>query len=203
MLRKLSRALVLTVAAVVATGALAAVVSPAQAAGSLTASYVLDGTWTGNYQAHYTVVNGTTATVSSWKIEFDLAADTTISSSWDGVVSRSGNHITVNNASYNAPLNAGGSATFGFIASGSTQPTNCRINGGLCAGGAGDTTAPSTPSGLKVTATTSSTVALSWTGSTDNVGATTSTRAASWRSPAPAPPAPSAGSTRRRRTASP
>jgi cellulose 1,4-beta-cellobiosidase len=39
-------------------------------------------------------------------------------------------------------------------------------------GGSGDTTAPSAPTGLKATATTSSSVSLSWTASTDNVGVT-------------------------------
>ena len=38
--------------------------------------------------------------------------------------------------------------------------------------GTGDTTAPSTPTGLTVTGTTSSTVSLSWTASTDNVAVT-------------------------------
>jgi chitodextrinase len=37
-------------------------------------------------------------------------------------------------------------------------------------GGTGDTQAPTVPTGLKVTGTTSSTVSLSWTASTDNVG---------------------------------
>jgi len=39
-------------------------------------------------------------------------------------------------------------------------------------GGGGDTQAPSAPSGLNVTGTTSSSVSLSWTASTDNVGVT-------------------------------
>ena len=38
--------------------------------------------------------------------------------------------------------------------------------------GGGDTTAPSAPTGLAVTGTTSSSVSLSWTASTDNVGVT-------------------------------
>jgi hypothetical protein len=172
MFTRMTRVMVLVVAAVLATGGLCAVVWPAEAAGSLTATYVLDSSWTGNYQAHYTVTNGTAATVSSWKVEFDLATGTTIASSWDAVITRSGNHLTAANASYNAPLNAGASATFGLIVSGSAQPTNCRVNGGLCAGGGGDTLAPTAPSALKVTASTATTVALSWTGSTDNVGVT-------------------------------
>jgi hypothetical protein len=146
--------------------------APAQAAGYLTATYTLVGEWSGNFQAQYTITNGTSATVSSWKVEFDLNAATTITSSWDSVITRTGNHITASNAAYNAPLAAGASATFGFIASGPARPANCRVNGGLCAGGAGDTSAPTAPANLRVTATTRSTVALAWTASTDNVGVT-------------------------------
>jgi len=170
--RKRFRILRLVIAALLTVGGLTAVVQPAQAAGSLVANFGLDGEWSGNYQAHYTVVNGTAATLSNWKVEFDLTADTTISSFWDAVITRSGNHITATNASYNGQLNAGASVTFGFIAAGSTKPANCRINGGLCSGAAGDTQAPSAPSALKVTATTATTVALSWTGSTDDVAVT-------------------------------
>src|ERR1700712_958967 len=130
-------ALVLTLLAS-AAGLLAAA-GPAQAAGSLTATYALVGEWSGNFQAGYTITNGTSAAVSSWKVEFDLAAGTNITSSWDSVISRSGNHITAANAGYNAPLAAGASASFGFIANGPARPANCRVNGGLCAGGAGDT----------------------------------------------------------------
>ena len=49
------------------------------------------------------------------------------------------------------------------------------VYGELFAGGGGgttDTTPPSVPTGLKVTGTTSSTVSLSWTASTDNVAVT-------------------------------
>src|ERR1700742_5085990 len=126
-------ALVLSLLATI--GGVLAAVTPAQAAGSLTATYTLVGEWSGNFQAQYTITNGTSATVSTWKVEFDLDAATTITSSWDTVITRTGNHIAAGNAAYNAPLAAGASATFGFIASGATQPANCRVNGGLCAGG--------------------------------------------------------------------
>ncbi|MEV8373592.1 glycosyl hydrolase family 8 [Kribbella sp. NPDC056861] len=43
---------------------------------------------------------------------------------------------------------------------------------GTTGGGSGDTTAPSTPSGLAATGTTSSSVSLGWNASTDNVGVT-------------------------------
>ncbi|MFF1819588.1 cellulose binding domain-containing protein [Kribbella sp. NPDC058245] len=149
------------------------VVAPsATAAGSVTAAYALTGEWDGNFQAAYTITNGTAATISSWRVEFDLATGTDITSSWDSVISRSGNHVVANNASWNAPLAAGQSATFGFIAHGPARPANCRVNGGLCAGGAGDTSAPTAPGNARVTATSTSTVSLAWNASTDNVGVT-------------------------------
>ena len=170
--RSRSPVLALVLSLLASIGGILAAAAPAQAAGSLTATYTLVGTWSGNFQAQYTITNGTSASVSSWRVEFDLGTGTNITSSWDSVITRTGNHITAANASYNAPLAAGASATFGFIASGTAQPTNCRVNGGLCAGGAGDTSAPTTPTNVHVTATTRSTVALAWNASTDNVGVT-------------------------------
>jgi hypothetical protein len=149
-----------------------AVAPPATAAGSVTAAYALTGEWGGNFQAAYTITNGTAATISTWRVEFDLAAGTNITSSWDAVVTRTGNHIVAGNASWNAPLAAGQSVTFGFIANGPARPANCRVNGGLCEGGAGDTSAPTAPGNVRVTATSTSTVSLAWNASTDNVGVT-------------------------------
>jgi chitodextrinase len=170
--RSRSPILALVLSLLAAVGGVVAAIAPAQAAGYLTATYTLVGEWGGNFQAQYTITNGTSASVGSWKVEFDLDAATAVTSSWDSVISRSGNHVTAGNAAYNAPLAAGASASFGFIASGPARPANCRVNGGLCAGGAGDTSAPSVPADVHVTATTRSTVALAWTASSDNVGVT-------------------------------
>ena len=74
------------------------VAPPATAAGSVTAAYALTGEWNGNFQAAYTITNGTAATISTWRVEFDLAAGTNITSSWDAVVSRTGNHIEIGRA---------------------------------------------------------------------------------------------------------
>src|SRR5882757_1111296 len=120
MTRTRLRTLLAVTTTLVAAGGVVSIVSPAQAAGSLTATFALDGAWTGHYQGHYTIANGATAVASTWRVEFDLAADTTISSSWDSMITRVGNHVTAANASYNAPLNPGASATFGFITNGAT-----------------------------------------------------------------------------------
>ncbi|WP_405059251.1 cellulose binding domain-containing protein [Kribbella sp. NBC_01505] len=169
MIRPRSRVLLCLLALLLAPFAVA---PPATAAGSVTATYALTGEWDGNFQAAYTVTNGTAATISTWRVEFDLAAGTNITSSWDSVVTRTGNHIVAGNASWNAPLAAGQSATFGFIAKGPARPANCRVNGGLCAGSAGDTSAPTAPGNVRVTGTSTSTVSLAWNASTDNIGVT-------------------------------
>src|SRR5262249_39316063 len=66
----------------------------------------------------------------------------------------------------------GASASFGFLVNGTGIPAHCTINGGSCSGGPIDNTPPSTPTNLQVTATTSSSVSLAWTASTDNVKVT-------------------------------
>src|ERR1700753_376622 len=125
-----SRVLLAVLSLLAIMSGLLAVASPASAAGSLTATYSLVGQWGTSFQAQYTVTNGSSAVVSAWQVEFDLDATTTITSSWDSVITRTGNHVVAANAAYNAPLAPGASATFGFIAGGLTQPANCRVNGG-------------------------------------------------------------------------
>jgi hypothetical protein len=145
---------------------------PALAAGSLTATFSKDSDWGTGYQAKYTVTNGTSTTVSAWTIELDLPAGTSVGTYWDVLLTASGNHYTFRNREYNGTVAPGASVTFGFVVSGAGVPANCRINGGLCAGGGGDTTAPSVPASPHVTGTTASSVSLAWSASTDNVGVT-------------------------------
>jgi hypothetical protein len=136
--------LVLAAAALVAGSAgLAAIVNPAEAAGSLTATLSYDSDWGTGYQAKYTVLNGTSATVTSWKVEFDLPSGSTLGSYWDALVSQSGTHVTASNREYNGTLAAGASTSFGFLVSGSGKPSNCKINGAACGGGGGSTPTPS------------------------------------------------------------
>ncbi|MGH3730864.1 MAG: glycosyl hydrolase family 18 protein [Micromonosporaceae bacterium] len=57
-------------------------------------------------------------------------------------------------------------------AAGNVSPSSNRVTVTTGGGGGGDTTAPSTPANLRSTGTTSSSVALAWNASTDNVGVT-------------------------------
>jgi len=163
---------VLAAAAMLATAAgIAAIATPAQAAGALTATLTYDSDWGTGYQAKYTITNGTAATVTSWKVEFDLPGGSTLGSYWDALAAQSGTHVTATNRTYNGTLAPGGTASWGFLVSGAGKPANCKLNGASCAGVI-DTQAPSVPSSLHATGTTSASVSLAWTASTDNVGVT-------------------------------
>jgi chitinase len=165
-------------AAAFAAGLVAAVVAAtvvaAPAASAATAAFVRTSTWSTGYEAKFTVTNNTSSAISSWNVQFDLPSGSSISSFWDAVVSRSGQHYTANNASWNGSLGAGTSTSFGFIVTGTGDPTNCIINGANCSGG-GPTTpptnpgAPGTPGNLRVTATTNTSVALAWNASSGTV----------------------------------
>ncbi|MET7419036.1 cellulose binding domain-containing protein [Dactylosporangium sp. NPDC005555] len=165
--------LVLAAAAtLLAAGGTAAITTtPAAAAGSLTATLTYDSDWGSGYQAKYTIANGSASTVTSWKVEFDLPAGTTLGSYWDVLASQSGTHVTATNRTYNGTLAPGASTSFGFLASGGGKPANCKLNGVSCAGVA-DTQAPTVPGNLRGTGSTSSSVSLAWNASTDNVGVT-------------------------------
>lgn len=64
---------------------------------------------------------------------------------------RTGNHYTFTNRVYNATVAVGASVTFGFVAAGTTQPANCRLNGAACGGGSTATT--TRPPGATTTTT--------------------------------------------------
>jgi chitinase len=128
-------------AAVIAAGAVAVVATSASAAGSVTATYATNSWGTGQ-TGTYTITNGSSSATNGWTVEFDLPAGTTMGAYWDSLITTSGNHVTARNREYNGVINPGGSATFGFNTSGAGAPTNCRINGAVCAGGSTPPTQP-------------------------------------------------------------
>src|SRR6266511_2727629 len=188
-------------AGLLATAALAAaaVLVPATgalSAGSLTAAFTLVSDWGTGYEAKYSVTNGTSTTITSWRVEFDLPAGGSISSSWDAARTQSGQHYTFT-GTWNSTINPGGTASFGWIGAGPKPPINCTVNGGPCAGGGPtgtptstptgsptasptptptgggpDTQPPTVPGSLRVTGKSSVTISLAWNASTDNVGVT-------------------------------
>src|SRR5204863_8932677 len=121
------RRLVIGAALLIAAATVGVAALPAQAAGSLTATFSKDSDWGSGYQGKYTIANGTATAITSWKVEFDLPAGTSVGTFWDALVSQSGGHVVATNREYNGNVAAGGSASFGFVVSGSGGPSNRKL----------------------------------------------------------------------------
>ncbi|MEC3981413.1 glycosyl hydrolase family 18 protein [Amycolatopsis sp. H20-H5] len=148
---------------VAAVGALVTglVVAPANAAGSVTASFSKGSDWGTGYEGKYTIANGTSAGISAWQVEFDLPAGAKVASLWDGSYTASGQHVTVKNT-WNGSVAGGASASFGFnigYTGTYSAPSGCKINGGSCDGGTTPptTTTPTTPTTSTTPTTTPTT----------------------------------------------
>ena len=133
--------------ALVATGGFAlAVIPSAHAAGPvLTAAFHQTSVWDSGYGADIVIANSGDAAVTSWAVEFDLPAGTTVSSSWSSVRTSSGSHYRFTNASWNGKIAPGATTSFGFNAANLGVPVNCTVNGAPCTGSA-PTTPPPSPS---------------------------------------------------------
>ncbi|KAB1914906.1 cellulose binding domain-containing protein, partial [Micromonospora sp. AMSO31t] len=135
MKRSLRRALWAT-GAVVALAVAAVPMATASAAGSVTATFTKVQDWGTGHEARVTVTNGTSASVATWRVEFDLPAGTTISSSWDADVTSSGNHYVAVKKSWAGPLAPGASFSWGYNGVGAYKaPLTCTVNGASCSGG--------------------------------------------------------------------
>src|SRR4051812_23259451 len=155
----LTRRLTLGVAGVLVAGAaLVGMAATAHAAGP-SATFVKSSDWGSGWEGKYTINGGDTG-LSSWKIEFDLPAGTSISSHWDAVRGGTGNHYIFSNTGWNGSVGANATVSFGMIGSGPGAPANCTVNGASCGGTV--VTKPGTPGTPSVTAVTSSSISLSW-----------------------------------------
>ena len=158
-----------TVGALIALG----LAVPAGAAGVPlpTAVFAKSQDWGTGFTGGYTITNPMSVPLTTWSVSFTLPATEKVTSLWDANLTSSGNRYTASNLSWNAPLAPGSTTTFAFNASNSgtyQNPSACTLNGDPCDGSA-DTIPPSTPTNLAVLSTTSSSVSMNWTESTDNL----------------------------------
>ncbi|MYS06170.1 chitinase [Streptomyces sp. SID6041] len=145
--------------------------TPAEAATSATATYTKTQDWGTGFGANWTVKNTGTTTISSWTVEWDYPAGTSVTSAWDATVTSSGNHWTAKNVGWNGTLAPGASVSFGYNGAGAGAPSGCKINGAPCDGtsqpGDNAPSAPGTPVASDITDTS---VKLTWTAATDDKG---------------------------------
>ncbi|WIM94508.1 cellulose binding domain-containing protein [Actinoplanes oblitus] len=92
-------------------------VSPSTPATGCTASYRTAGWWPGGFQGEVTVT-AAGAAISGWAVSWTPGSGQAITQVWNGTLTTSGSAVTVRNASYSGSVPAGGSVTFGFLATG-------------------------------------------------------------------------------------
>ncbi|QES56695.1 chitinase [Streptomyces venezuelae] len=169
--RFFSRVAAVVAALALPVSGLVALAGPAQAAASATATYTKVSDWGSGFEGKWVVKNTGTTTLSSWTVEWDYPAGTSVTSAWDATVTSSGTHWTAKNLGWNGTLAPGATASFGFNGAGGGAPGGCKINGASCDGGTqpGDTppTAPGTPTASNVADTS---LTLAWTPATDDKG---------------------------------
>ena len=110
---------------VVAATAVAAIPTiQALGSGSVTATFAASSDWGTGHETKVTITNGSSDTISTWTLEFDLPSDTAMSSFWDADVVRTGNHYVAVKKSWAGSIAPGATGTWGYIGAGSfVNPT--------------------------------------------------------------------------------
>jgi len=80
------------------------------------------GSWNGGFQADVAVRNNGTLPTSGWTVRFSFAGPQTIASSWNAVLTQTGQQVVAANAGYNGSIPANGSTSFGMVVNGANQP---------------------------------------------------------------------------------
>jgi non-reducing end alpha-L-arabinofuranosidase len=144
---------VTAVVALAVTGTWIAGGQTAVAATGCQVDYAISASWPGGFNVNANLKNLGDA-INGWRLSWTFASGQTITQLWNGTYTQSGGQVTVTNASYNASIATGASASFGFNGSwtGSNPvPTSFALNGTACTGVV--TTTPTTPTTTPPTST--------------------------------------------------
>ncbi|MFJ2115079.1 MULTISPECIES: endo-1,4-beta-xylanase [unclassified Streptomyces] len=103
--------------------------------GTCAVTYAVQSQWSSGFTAGVTVRNTGSAPINSWTLKWSWPAGQSVTSAWNATVTQSGTQATAVNASHNAAIPAGGSATFGFNGTwngSNTAPSAFTLNGTAC-----------------------------------------------------------------------
>lgn len=100
-----------------------------------TVTYSLTNSWPGGFQGQTVIKNTGSSTINGWTLAWTFPGDQKITQLWNGTYTQSGEAVRVTNASYNATIPPGGTATVGFtgtFTSNDTSPSAFTLNGSPC-----------------------------------------------------------------------
>jgi cellulose 1,4-beta-cellobiosidase len=131
------------------TGTAVAVVAPEPSLASIpcTVDYKVQNQWDTGFTAAVTVTNNSAAK-SSWALKWSYAGNQKVTSGWNAKITQSGADVTAANETYNAPLAAGSSVSFGFNGTYSgtnALPATFTLDGVTCNVDSGTPTDPTDP----------------------------------------------------------
>lgn len=99
-------------------------------------NYTIQSQWTGGFSTNIVITNTSSTAINGWTLKFAFANGQTVTQGWNGTFTQSGSQVTIQNASYNGSLAAGGGSTsLGFNGSwtgSNTVPTSFTLNGATC-----------------------------------------------------------------------
>jgi xyloglucan-specific exo-beta-1,4-glucanase len=98
-------------------------------------SYVMQNDWGSGATVNVMITNNSTSAISAWTLDWTFPGSQVISNLWNGSYTQNGTSVSVNNASYNGTIAAGGSVSFGFnltYSGTNAKPTSFTLNGISC-----------------------------------------------------------------------
>jgi O-glycosyl hydrolase len=104
-------------------------------AGACTVAYTTQSQWAGGFVASVTISNPGSSPVNGWTLAFTFPGDQKITNAWNGVVTQSGEGVSITGESYNSTIAAGGSTSLGFQGTWTASdavPTSFTLNGTAC-----------------------------------------------------------------------
>jgi O-glycosyl hydrolase len=98
-------------------------------------TYTTQSQWAGGFVAQLTIANTGSSPVSGWTLAFTFPGDQKITNAWNGVVTQSGENVSIANESYNGTIAPGGNTSLGFQGTWTNSdaaPTAFTVNGAAC-----------------------------------------------------------------------
>ncbi|MFE1318209.1 glycoside hydrolase family 9 protein [Kitasatospora phosalacinea] len=110
--------------------------SPTQPIAGCTVTYTVGSSWGSGFTADVTVRNTGSSTVSGWTLAWTYRGNEVVTNAWNAKVVQSGAAVTVTDAGWNGTLAPGGTASFGFQATGTPAALPAfTLNGRACSTG--------------------------------------------------------------------